>query len=164
MIDKLTNRLSVCAAGGDELTADQLHEILRLRVDVFVVEQECPYPEIDGHDLMPSTRHLWVNNGAAIGSYLRMLAEPDGVRRIGRVCTARADRGQGLAARLMEAALADLDGAACVLDSQAYATGFYARFGFEPDGEEFIEDGIPHVTMWRPALPIPDGDKPLDSR
>jgi ElaA protein len=128
-----------------------LYAVLRLRVDVFVVEQECPYPELDGRDLLPSTRHLWVDGPDGAGSYLRVLEEPAGARRIGRVVTARDARGQGLAAQLMQAALAHVGDADCVLDSQTYAKGFYLKFGFVPEGDEFLEDGIPHITMWRRA-------------
>ncbi|WP_370943358.1 GNAT family N-acetyltransferase [Amycolatopsis sp. cg5] len=131
---------------GDRLTAAQLYEILRLRVDVFVVEQECPYPEIDGRDLLPTTQHLWTEG---FGSYLRVLADPDGVSRIGRVVTAKFARGKGLAGELMKAALDHIGDADSVLDSQTYAAGFYAKFGFVPEGEEFLEDGIPHITMRR---------------
>jgi ElaA protein len=65
--------------------------------------------------------------------------------------TARDARGQGLAAQLMQAALAHVGDADCVLDSQTYAKGFYLKFGFVPEGDEFLEDGIPHITMWRRA-------------
>src|SRR3954452_5684859 len=89
-------------ATGPELTAAQLHAILRLRVDVFVVEQKAAYPEIDGRDLLPTTRHIWLCQGELgdeepVDSYLRVLADPDGVRRIGRVVTAASARGKGLA-------------------------------------------------------------------
>ncbi|NKQ56814.1 GNAT family N-acetyltransferase [Amycolatopsis sp. K13G38] len=131
---------------GTELTAAQLYEILRLRVDVFVVEQNCPYPELDGRDLLASTRHFWTEGFA---SYLRVLAEGDGNFRIGRVVTAKQARGQGLAARLMTAALARIGDADSVLDAQTYARGFYAKFGYVAEGEEFDEDGIPHIRMWR---------------
>ena len=151
MVNSVENQLKVHDVAGDQLTAEQLYDILRLRVDVFVVEQECPYPEIDGRDLLPGTRHLWASGPAGIGSYLRVLDEPAGARRIGRVCTARGARGQGLAARLMTTALTAAGEADCVLDSQTYAKGFYAKFGFEPEGHDFLEDGIPHVTMWRRA-------------
>ncbi|MFC4000714.1 GNAT family N-acetyltransferase [Prauserella oleivorans] len=135
---------------GPELTAAELHDLLRLRVDVFVVEQECPYPEIDGLDLLPKTRHIWqpAENGGVAG-YLRLLQEPDGVVRIGRVCTSLPARGSGLGARLMEAALDHAGEAECVLNAQTYAQGFYARFGFRPEGDEFDEDGIPHIAMRR---------------
>ncbi|MCU1687566.1 MAG: hypothetical protein JWQ81_8305 [Amycolatopsis sp.] len=146
MLDNSDKLPAVSAASGDGLTAAQVHAILKLRVDVFVVEQKCPYPEIDGCDLLPSTRHFWVDG---FGSYLRILAESDGAGRIGRVCTAADARGRGLAARLMQAALETGPERAWVLDAQTYAQGFYAKFGFRPEGEPFDEDGIPHITMWR---------------
>ncbi|MFF5988959.1 GNAT family N-acetyltransferase [Prauserella flavalba] len=134
---------------GTDLTAAELHDLLRLRVDVFVVEQECPYPEIDGKDLLPGTHHIWEQGDGGVTGCLRVLEQPGGVLRIGRVCTAASARGTGLGARLMAAALEYAGDAECVLDAQTYAQGFYARFGFEPEGEEFDEDGIPHIRMRR---------------
>ncbi|MGW4484416.1 GNAT family N-acetyltransferase [Amycolatopsis sp. NPDC004368] len=135
-------------ATGPELTAAQLYAILRLRAEVFVVEQECAYADVDGRDLLPSTRHLWLASGDEISAYLRVLADPGGVARIGRVVTAASARGRGRAAQLMAAALATSDGE-FVLDSQVYAQGLYARFGFVAEGAEFLDDGIPHITMRR---------------
>jgi ElaA protein len=149
VVNSVENQLAVHDVAADQLTVHQLYALLRLRVDVFVVEQECPYPEIDGRDLLPGTRHLWIDGTDGVGAYLRVLDEPRGARRIGRVCTALDARGQGLGARLMAAALESVGDVDCVLDSQTYAKGFYAKFGFEPEGEEFLEDGIPHITMWR---------------
>jgi ElaA protein len=137
---------------GPELSAAQLYDILQLRVDVFVVEQNCPYPELDGRDLLPRTRHLWLPGEQGIDAYLRVLTEP-GRYRIGRVVTAKHARGQGLAARLMAEALTVVGDADSVLAAQTYAQGFYAKFGYLPEGEEFDEDGIPHITMWRRAAP-----------
>jgi ElaA protein len=137
-----------------DLTPRRLYALLRLRVDVFVVEQECPYPELDGRDLDPATRHFWIASDTDPElpvATLRLMAEPGGGFRIGRVCTARGMRGRGLSRRLMEAALAEVGDAESVLDAQVYAAGLYAAFGFRPVGEEFLEDGIPHVTMRRPA-------------
>lgn len=137
-----------------DLTPARLYALLRLRVDVFVVEQECPYPELDGRDLEPTTRHFWIGSETDPDvpvACLRLLEEPDGGYRIGRVCTARDMRGRGLSRRLMEAALAEVGSAESVLDAQVYASGLYAAFGFRPVGEEFLEDGIPHVTMRRVA-------------
>ncbi|GAA4662102.1 GNAT family N-acetyltransferase [Amycolatopsis dongchuanensis] len=133
---------------GTELTPSQLYDILHLRADVFVVEQDCPYLDIDGRDLLPDTRHLWLTDDRGISSYLRVLTEP-GHYRIGRVVTARHARGQGLAARLMTEALEIVGDADSVLDAQTYAQGFYAKFGYVPEGDEFDEDGIMHITMWR---------------
>ncbi|SFA89036.1 ElaA protein [Amycolatopsis marina] len=141
-------------ANGDELNTADAYAILRLRVDVFVVEQECPYSELDGRDLLVSTRHFWVaaeEAGEPVLGCLRVLEEPDGGYRIGRVCTSVKARGTGLAARLMRAALESIGDAESVLDAQTYATGFYAKFGYRPEGAEYLEDGIPHVVMRRPA-------------
>jgi ElaA protein len=144
-------------AAGPDLTAAQLYAVLRLRCDVFVVEQECAYPEVDGRDLLPGTRHLWISgsddsddSNDGVDAYLRVLAEPGGVGRIGRVVTAKSARGRGLAGELMAAALDGAPGE-FVLDAQTYAQGLYARFGFVAEGAEFLDDGIPHITMRRPA-------------
>lgn len=134
---------------GSALTAAELYSLLTLRVDVFVVEQECPYPELDGRDLFPDTLHLWARSGNEVAGCVRVLREADGVLRVGRVCTARSARGTGLGAKLMEAALDVVGPADSVLEAQTYATGFYARFGYVPRGEEYLEDDIPHITMWR---------------
>jgi ElaA protein len=136
-----------------DLTPACLYSLLRLRVDVFVVEQECPYPELDGRDLEPTTRHFWIGSDTdpeVAVACLRLLAEPGGGYRIGRVCTARRFRGRGLSGRLMAAALADVGDTDCVLDAQVQVASLYVEFGFRRIGEEFVEDGIPHVTMRRP--------------
>ena len=123
-----------------------LYEILRLRVDVFVVEQDCPYPELDGRDLEPTARLLWFDDAGRVTATLRVLHDGDD-RRIGRVATAADARGQGLAAELMRAAVASCEGRLVRLDAQAHLAGWYARFGFVVDGDEFVEDGIPHLPM-----------------
>ena len=147
----MTVEPSLYVASPAELDVPTLYALLRLRVDVFVVEQHCPYREIDGRDLEPGTRHLWLGPSRAEPlAYLRLLAEPDGAGRIGRVCTVVTARGAGLSALLMAAAL-DLIGerTPCVLDAQSYLVGFYRRFGFAAGGEEYVEDGIAHVPMRR---------------
>ncbi len=143
-----------------ELDLATLHDIVRLRVDVFVVEQHCPYPELDGRDTDESTRHVWVVDAAVVG-YLRLLTEPDRNRRIGRVCVARSRRGRGLAADLVGEGLrlsrVETPGADVVLDAQTHLAGWYERLGFEVDGAEFVEDGIAHVPMRRRSpCPRPD--------
>jgi ElaA protein len=132
-----------------ELDASTLYALLRLRVDVFVVEQHCPYPELDGRDTEPGTRHVWFADDAP-QAYLRILTERDGAFRIGRVCTSATARGAGLSGRLLGAALELVGNAPCVLDAQSYLVEFYARFGFFPTGPEYVEDGIPHIPMRRP--------------
>ena len=132
-----------------------LYAILRLRVEVFVVEQTCPYPELDGRDLEPRAELFWVTDGPEVLATLRMLHDADGALRIGRVATAPTARSRGVASTLMREALqrcAELDPAApVVLDAQSHLAGWYARFGFHIVGQEFEEDGIPHVPMRRGA-------------
>lgn len=100
-----------------ELDPATLYVILRLRVDVFVVEQHSPYPDIDGRDTEPETAHLWFEEGGVPVAYLRVLRD-GGEARIGRVCTAATHRGTGLGARLMGAALDALEpGTPCALDA-----------------------------------------------
>lgn len=135
-------------ATGDEISAAQLYALLTLRVNVFIIEQNCPYPELDGRDLRSDTGHLWHEEDGELLGYLRLLREPDGWR-IGRVCTSDKARGSGLGGRLMAAAMERIGDAAAVLDAQTHATGFYARYGFQPVGEPFDEDGIEHITMRR---------------
>jgi ElaA protein len=140
---------TVLDAATGELDPVTLYEILRLRTDVFVVEQECPYPELDGRDLEPDARQVWIADGEHIQATLRVLRDPDGTARIGRVATAKDARGKGLAAVLMHRAIELAGEHDVVLDAQKYLEGWYARFGFEPDGPDYIEDGIPHVPMRR---------------
>lgn len=142
---------------GRDLDAATLYALLRLRVEVFVVEQDCPYLELDGWDLSRDTRHFWLETrSGAVLSTLRLMEEhPNGRKafRIGRVCTAAAERGNGHTTRLLEAALAEVGGYPCHLNAQTYLTGMYARHGFSIDGPEFVEDGILHVPMRRTGRP-----------
>jgi ElaA protein len=140
---------------GSELSAGTLYELLRLRVAVFVVEQNCPYSELDGGDLLPQTRHFWLcgADGEVIAIVRLMEESPGGEKafRIGRVCTAVSRRGQGHSRRLMQAALAEVGDHACHLNAQTYLTAMYGRHGFTVAGPEFLEDGIAHVAMVRAA-------------
>jgi len=133
----------------DELTLDELYDILELRVAVFVVEQNCPYPEIDGKDRQ--AYHLFLRDEDGIQAYLRVLA-PGAVfpeAAIGRVIAVK--RRQGLASRLLTAAIQvakeRYHASAIKLEAQVYAKELYARQGFRQTSEEFLEDGIPHVQM-----------------
>ncbi len=134
-----------------ELDAATLHDLLRLRIDVFVVEQACPYPELDGRDPEPGTRHVWLDGPDGLpAAALRVLAEPDGSFRVGRVVTRPEARGHGLAGVLLSH-VHDTTPGRIVLDAQSYLVPWYASLGYEPTGDEFLEDGIPHVPMARDA-------------
>ena len=138
---------------GKDLDTATLYELLKLRVEVFVVEQDCPYPELDGRDLQSQTRHFWLQEPTGdVISVLRLMEEnPNGHKlfRIGRVCTKKSARGGGHATRLLQAALADVSEHPCHLNAQTYLVEMYARHGFVVAGDEFVEDGIPHVPMLR---------------
>ncbi|GIE27122.1 ElaA protein [Actinoplanes italicus] len=133
-----------------DLDTTTLYEILKLRSEVFVVEQECAYLDPDGRDDEPGTRHVWLAQGKKVRAYLRILSD-HGVERIGRVVTAPQARGAGLAGRLMDHAMEVIGSRPAVLDAQAHLAGFYRRYGFETTGPEYVEDGIPHVPMARKA-------------
>lgn len=133
------------------LDAAILYRILALRVDVFVVEQRCPYPELDGRDLEPSTLLVWAERDGAVLATLRLLRDADGSARIGRVATAAPERGEGLAARIVAHALELARGRTVVLAAQSHLAEWYARFGFVRAGADFDEDGIAHTPMRREA-------------
>lgn len=139
--------LTLRKVAGDELTAVELYAVLRLRSEVFVIEQDCNYLDPDGRDLEVGTTHLWFEAGDGdIASYLRVLTEPGGGHRIGRVLTPPQHRGRGLAAALLDEALERAD-RPVVLNAQSHLVDMYGRHGFVVDGPEFLEDEIPHTPM-----------------
>jgi ElaA protein len=131
-----------------DLDTTTLYEILKLRSEVFVVEQECAYLDPDGRDAEPGTRHIWFARGKKVRAYLRILSD-HGVERIGRVVTAPDARGAGLAGRLITEAITVIGNRPSVLHAQAHLADFYGRFGYVINGPEYLEDGIPHVPMIR---------------
>ncbi len=135
-------------ARADELTAAEMHDLLRLRMDVFVVEQACAYPDIDGRDTEPGTLHLWHTLDGVAVSTLRVLDDGDSWT-IGRVATASTARGRGLSAELVAEAIRRCSGRDIVIGAQAYLEGWYAQFGFLRSGEDYREDGIAHLPMRR---------------
>jgi predicted GNAT family N-acyltransferase len=133
-----------------ELSPYEVYDLCRLRVDVFVVEQECPYPELDGRDPEPRTVHVWLESDGQVAATIRVL-DDGATRAIGRVATSAAFRGRGLAARLMAEGIALCEGFPITLGAQAHLEGWYERFGFRRSGPGYDEDGIPHVPMRREA-------------
>jgi ElaA protein len=125
----------------------------KLRQDVFVIEQECVFRDLDGLDLLPDTRHVVLEDahGVVLGC-ARVWSDDRGgapAWRIGRVALHPTVRGQGWGDRLMEAALQVCPDRPVVLDAQAPLADWYASFGFEVSGPEFLDDGIAHVPMRR---------------
>ena len=135
----------------NDLTAKELYEILRLRVDVFVVEQKCSYSEVDGKDL--DAWHLWFEDEDGIAGYLRLLAPGVSFKEasIGRVIAKK--RRCGIGSKLMQAGIEkmkEIYGDTDIrIEAQVYAREFYERAGFVKVSEEFLDDGIPHIEMLR---------------
>ena len=133
----------------EQLTREELYDLLLVRIAVFVVEQNCPYQEADGLDRR--AWHVFARDGGGdIRACLRVLEPEDGTARIGRVLTV--ERGTGLGRALMEWGIQtawEKCGARRIrLEAQSYARGFYEKLGFRrTEAPEFLEDGIPHVEM-----------------
>lgn len=132
-----------------DLDPRTLYRILALRSAVFVVEQNCVYADADGRDLEEDARELWIERDGEVLATLRLLRDGDGTARIGRVATAPASRGAGLAARLLRRAIELAGPSPIVLDAQAYLLDWYEHFGFVRDGADYLDDGIAHVPMRR---------------
>ena len=137
-----------------ELTTLELYEQLRLRVDVFVVEQACPYPELDGKDIHGDTLHLALRMGDhTLAAYLRILAPGISYPGVsfGRVVIAKAFRGRGLSHAIIEKAIGlareNWPGVSIYIGAQEYLTAFYQSHGFEAISEMYVEDNIPHIDM-----------------
>ena len=138
--------ITITAGPFTALDAPTAYAVWRLRQDVFVVEQECFYPDLDGRDDEPGTRHVLLRDDDVLLGYARVLDDGE-VWRIGRVVLAKEARGRGLADPLMHTALQVAKGRDVVLDAQTPLVGWYATHGFAVDGDEFLEDGIPHTPM-----------------
>ena len=147
---------SVRVARFDQMNARTFHDIVRLRVDTFIVEQGCAYAELDGRDVLDTTEHLWIEADGKPISYLRTYPDQDGATWVGRVVTARAYRGRGLGAHLMRHALGRAVGPVGIA-AQAHLAAWYSRLGFERCGPDYVEDGISHTPMRLHARTGPTG-------
>ena len=133
----------------DELTKDELYEILKLRCQVFVVDQNCTYLDIDGAD--KGACHVFYTNEEGIQAYMRVLDK--GVMsehvRIGRVISVK--RGCGIGTMLVKegikAAVEKFGADTMYVEAQSYVKDMYAKLGFVQTSEEFLDEGIPHVNM-----------------
>lgn len=135
----------------NELNTVEMYTILQERTAVFVVEQNCPYLEVDGKDI--ESYHLFARLDGEIAAYARIL--PAGVSykeaSIGRVLVKKAYRGQGLAHDLLKKAIMfiqdDLNETAIKIQAQSHLEKFYASFGFKSISSSYLEDNIPHIDM-----------------
>lgn len=141
--------MKLCVKQFDELSTDELYQILKLRVNVFVVEQCCPYPELDDCD--QKAMHVWLEDDNGIGAYLRVLDR--GIKSewvmIGRVIAVK--RREGLGTRILKAGIQvakeRFEADFIYLEAQTYARVLYEKQGFRVTSDAFLEDGIAHVKM-----------------
>ncbi|GAA0774040.1 GNAT family N-acetyltransferase [Roseibium denhamense] len=136
----------------ETLSPKDLHDLLKLRQDVFVLEQTCLYPDIDGKD--PDAQHYLLREGAAgpLAGAIRMFTDGNqSEARIGRVVIAQSHRGQGLGRVLMRDAIAEarrqIPGCVIHVSAQAHLEKFYRSLGFQTISDSYLEDGIPHLDM-----------------
>ena len=137
----------------DELSASELYAILKARIDVFVVEQDCPYPDLDNYD--QSAIHLWAESESEVLAYCRIFGK--GIKyeetSIGRVLTTEKGRGKNIGKQLIGFAVEIIENRFCTtrirISAQDYLLRFYSGFGFEDTGKKYLEDDIPHTEMLR---------------
>ncbi len=139
----------------EQLTTHELYQLLRLRVDVFVVEQTCPYPELDGKDQLEEVYQLLGYKDNQLIACARLLEKGISFETasIGRVATNLNHRGNGLGHQLIQTALeyciqlwGDVD---ITIGAQSHLEHYYEKHGFEKISEEYLEDDIPHIDMIR---------------
>ncbi len=139
----------------EAFTLDELYAVMRLRQEVFVVEQDCPYLDADGLD-QPALHVLGVNTQGGIMAYTRLLPKGtlyENYVAIGRVLTAQSIRGRGLGYELMEKSISFVEqyyGKGSIrISAQYHLMNFYQALGFQPIGQQYLEDNIPHIAMLR---------------
>ncbi|MEN2466971.1 GNAT family N-acetyltransferase [Ornithinibacillus sp. JPR2-1] len=135
-----------------KLTNDELYEILKARTDIFVVEQDCPYPELDNQD--QESLHFYLTVDRELAAYIRLI--PKGLKyenyaAIGRVLVVKKFRSHGYARQIMEKGIRYIHEQwhenEIKIQAQVYLKKFYGSFGFEQVSKEYLEDGIPHIDM-----------------
>lgn len=135
----------------DELTTLELYQLLRLRSEVFVVEQDCVYQDVDNKD--QKALHVLGKKNGELAAYTRIFKPGDYFENtsIGRVVVAQDQRKYGLGKQIMQASLAVIEEKfpkqPIEISAQCYLLKFYTELGFEAFGEEYLEDGIPHKRM-----------------
>ena len=132
-----------------ELSDTELYAIMALRLEVFVVEQDCPYQDLDGLD--QHATHVFIDNSEKIVAYARILNKNEGVYQIGRVVVAKNFRGKNLATIIMQQCIdycqLKNDAQYIELSAQSYLHDFYQGIGFKSVGKYYLEDDIPHEKM-----------------
>ena len=140
----------------NDINNTTLYDLLKARIDVFVVEQTCPYPELDDLDKHPEVRHIYALQDGQVAAYLRCL--PPGLAydeesAIGRVLTTELARGKGLGHELIKQGIAACEAAwpehGIHMSAQEHLQSYYHQHGFKTVGEGYLEDDIPHIGMAR---------------
>lgn len=130
-----------------ELTTTELYEILKAREEIFVVEQNCVYQDLDNKDY--DSLHVFYEEDGIVTAYMRAFFKDDTTVQMGRVLSLR--HGDGLGGRLLREGIIQIkdkmNPKRIYIEAQCYATGYYEREGFSVCSDEFLEDGIPHVQM-----------------
>ncbi len=131
----------------NELHTKELYELLKARAEVFVVEQNCVYQDLDGKDY--ESLHIFYEEDGKVAAYLRAFRKDDETVQVGRVLALK--RGTGLGGKLLLEGIAQIKAVMnpkrIYIEAQCYAAGYYERVGFRNCSEEFLEDGIPHIQM-----------------
>lgn len=137
----------------DEFTVPELYAVLKARIDVFVIEQNCPYPDLDNYD--QKAVHIWAEENGNVLAYCRIFDK--GIKydetSIGRVLTTELARGKSLGKLLIKYAVETIENrfrtSEIRISAQDYLLKFYGDFGFEDTGKKYLEDDIPHTEMIR---------------
>ena len=137
----------------DELNKKELYDILHLRAEVFVIEQDCPYQDVDNKD--QKAIHVYAVEGDEMVAYARIFQPGDYFQEasIGRVVTKSPFRGTGLGQEIMQLSIKyveeNIQPKTLRISAQEYLKNFYSAFGFKQIGDSYLEDGIPHIGMLR---------------
>ncbi|WP_209388707.1 GNAT family N-acetyltransferase [Chryseobacterium sp. RR2-3-20] len=137
----------------EEISTSELYEIIKARIDVFVVEQNCPYPDLDNYD--KKALHLWAEKDHHILAYCRIFGKEIKYTEcsIGRVLTTDEGRGKSLGKQMLQYAVEIIENrfrtSEIRISAQDYLLSFYSYFGFEDTGKKYLEDNIPHTEMFR---------------
>ena len=132
----------------NELNNEDLYQILRLRSEVFVVEQDCVYQDIDGKD--QKAKHVLGKKENDIVAYARIFKPGDYFKEasFGRAVVKKTERGKGVGDELVKNCLEIITEEEIKISAQSYLKGFYGKHGFKSEGKEYLEDGIPHTAMF----------------
>ena len=146
-----------------ELTTGELYEILRSQAEIFVVEQNCVYQDLDGKDY--ESLHVFLEENGRVVACLRAFVKNNKTAQKGRVLSLR--HGEGYGAEILKVGIREIqkkmNPEKIYIEVQCYAIGYYEREGFKVFSEEFLEDGIPHVQMMLEMKGLYETEECIDS-